>query len=185
MNPMGTAEIPAKLISEQLRQLETAPAYCAGLSVLAIVLLLPIVIFILNNGVNHPVLACVAMSILACLTGVAITAGQFKTSCREHPRWQRALWQYWRAAVGLVFLVLIAPVLSGVLISTGIMRAWSVTTVWLLSWILPIVVLSVVGPRTHRRLKKILHPLQRDVAVQIARDTPRKKLHKGGRGRFG
>jgi uncharacterized membrane protein len=191
MNPMGDVIIPAELISVQLRRMETAPA--TGVLCLAILLVASVPFFVLlpeflrNKPPNGPEPCCCGLPMLVALVGWVTSVVKFRDSCKNRPGWPRVFLRYHLlglAAMGVVFgFVLSAGLAVGKLIdaidkSDKAAFLYSVCVLILIVGVL--VALVVFLPRLRCFARGDMDQLQREVAVEIARETLRKNLAKGG-----
>lgn len=187
-NPVGAIELPADIIRKQLRRMETAPALCVG----AVLCLTPFVLILaLSRWVylgNEILISVLSISVLG-LAAWTWSAARFRSSCRASPGWFAALLRYHVCGLGLTALVL-GVIIGGVWslqASTGPARNPSAMVGFLggLALIAAIVALVIgfVGVRLHRWLKAAMEPLQREVAVTLARERTRRELARGRRRR--
>lgn len=190
-NPMGDLEIPAAIIREQLDKMETPPAMCVLMVLVMLIGVLWHVLILLSepralvDSSGPWICAVVLLLIPAFAWPVLVT--RFRASCLDAPGWRPALVRYHRAALGLTLQMIGAVVMVALpsfiehvmdqrLSGT---RALAVNIgALVLAGILLVGVLFRAA-RVHQRLKDIMHPLQREVAVTIARQELRKRLRHG------
>ena len=193
LNPIGDVEMPAEIISAQIRKMESAPAHCLG----AVVLGVPLQYLfwaIVTAGFRRPgfpsgdifILAAFAFApVLLWITG----AIRFRASCLGRPGWFGAL--LWYHLWGFILLVSTIGGVAGFIYvivrnSTRVLPALPQAD--LLAFVagvaacIPIVWWWV--PRIYRLATDPLTPLQREVAVKIAREDVRKRLARQQRSLF-
>lgn len=181
LNPIGDVEIPAPLISRELRRLETAPAIAAG--ALALLAFLTIAMLpALSDAAFVPELACpAALMLLSVLTWV-IAASRFRASCRGQPGWVGVFARY--QLVALLLVILVSGVFLGVALlvraRTGPQFTERAQNAYCLAMV-PVcaAVLSAIRwglKPIHPWLKGPMEQLQRGVAAEIARQRSRKQL---------
>lgn len=183
LNPIGDVEIPAPIISKQLRRMETAPAT----SVLGFLFLLPLLgiwaaIFQEGPRLDAEPIVYLGVPTLGALLTWIVGALRFRSSCLGRPGWLAALLRYQLVAlllvgvIGVVFgcAVWAANASAGPLgvIDDSLAELLGGLVVFLL-------VLAAIlwGLRpVHRWLRAPMEQLQRQVAVRIARDRIRQEL---------
>jgi hypothetical protein len=165
-NPMGELEIPAALIREQLRRLETAPAYC-----LVCVLVLAIAAFVLCYPDPESGPCAYALFALS-VPGWLLCADAFGRNCLHQRGWRRALWRYHLYGLSACAVVL-APfgILTWYAISNG-----AEDMAWCFLPLAAPVLIAIIGRWARRRGLRLMEPLQRAVAVGLARGSLRKRL---------
>ncbi len=187
LNPMGDLELPAAEISKQLRLMESNPAYCVLICLLAAFpgVFLGLLIWDVVIRSNRPDrLLAEAMGylgpILVALMGLWVfCASRFRRSCRARPGWAAVLFTYHVYAIALslgVVGLLILPGGVGFGCYTLGFGVAACVAAGVISLVLGVAAIAILAVLAHRRLKSLLTPLQRDLAVQIARDTLRKRL---------
>jgi hypothetical protein len=183
LNPVGDLELPAGAISAQLRRMETNPAVCAGMAlVMGIFFVLFAFAFVLSPRGTPPTEALCFMVPVAAATLIWIVcAVGFCNSCRGRPGWAGVLWLYHVYALGLCVIVgglMLVPVIIYTVyidrLSAGAYTGF-IAAVGMALTITMLVIFSL-GRRAHRRLKEVMQPLQREVAVTIAREVLRRRL---------
>jgi len=183
LNPMGDLELPAALITAQLRQMETNPAVSVAAVLFGSVFLALFVFALIQNaGQKHPGSdICLATPVLASILVWSSRVVSFRKSCRARPGWAEVLWVYHVYGLSLSLAVgglLLSPLITHSLISSraGALRTLIPVLEGLIA--LPAAFLTIIflGQRAHRRLKEAMEPLQRDVAVTIARGLLRRRL---------
>jgi hypothetical protein len=180
LNPIGDVEIPAPIISKQLRRMESAPA--ASVLVLLFMIYAYVVIGAMCLGGFWEDAQC--PFIAACVATVVWIGivSHFRSSCLGRPGWLAALLRY-----QFVGVVLACLVLGVFLIATESMidHRWRWNEYLGDDWpclALPLMFIAVVaaivwGLRpVHRWLKAPIEQLQRQVAVKLARDRIRQEL---------
>lgn len=171
LNPVGDLEIPAPLIKEQLRKMESAPANC----VLAVLFGVPWIYVCAAAVMNMRTyelggLACVGVPLLVVVAVWLYGFRRFRSSCENRPGWLKLFLEY-----HLYALILCIAVGGLVIASSFIGRQGE--------YMLPgfgaaILVLFLVGGYAHRRLRAKMEPMQRDVAVKLAQDALRSRLQR-------
>lgn len=184
LNPMGYLELPAEIISAQLRRMETAPTVCVGAVLFGGTLLSLLVFIIVADGgrIAEEALACMGVPAAVAAVAWVVCAIRFRKSCMYKPGWEHALWRYHVHGLGLSGAVLCPLIVQGILLSKVSFRTFNsmgfavslATTVFI--GFAALTIIGVAGPRARRRLKQILTPLQREVAVAVAREVLRRRL---------
>ena len=190
LNPVGDVEIPAPIIAAQLRRMETWPATCFG-AVLIMATIVGLWLFTLQLSGSSPAdsLACVAWpGGLAAIVWI-VGAWRFRVSCERKPGWLGALLRYH----------FFGALLVGGMLATGVLCAWlpfalfaarrSLATASMsisLATLILAGILAVLRPHwalwPYRRATACIEPLQREVAVTLAREHSRKRLFRRRRG---
>jgi len=191
MNPMGDALPPAELISTQLRRMETAPATALVCFAILLVAAVPLLAMLPDLIDNNPPRAerscCCNLFMPAAVVGWVSSVVRFRNSCRKRPGWGRVLVRYHiiglAAMVGVSGLVLFVGLLLQSLI--GASERSGVTALLYTAAVFILVVGTVVLhtrllPRLRTLARGDMDQLQREVAVEITRETLRKNLAKGG-----
>jgi hypothetical protein len=170
LNPMSDLTVPAEYITQQLRRMETPPALCAGAVTLAIG-------SVIATGVGRLTVTQFELQgylfLLPGLLSLLIwkhNANAFRESCLNDPSWKHALWYYHLNAVPLCVLVMLLISLACTLndlISRRVVPNLGISSTSLM--LLSLAIMAVGGYWTHRRVQSVLHPLQRSVAVTMAR----------------
>jgi hypothetical protein len=183
LNPIGDVEIPAPIISKQLRRMETAPAA----SVLGFLFLLPLLglwAAIIDDGVwlDADAIVCVGVPTFGSLLTWIVGAYRFRSSCLGRPGWLATLLRYQLIALLLVAVIGIVFGCAAcvVKLSSGPVAAYDRLAAYALGGLAAfLLVLAVIlrGLRpVHRWLKAPMEQLQRQVAVRLARDRIRQEL---------
>jgi GNAT superfamily N-acetyltransferase len=188
LNPRGDMELPAPLIARQLREMESGPAYCllavAFVAVIAVVAVLA----------PRPILARYA-ALLTVITLVAAAAwigcaGRFSGSCLGKPGWFSTLMRYHAAGLISLAVVVAVPLGSALLLRQAVGRVFDATamltyTVVMIGIAAALAALLYMAVKPlHRLAKGRMEELQREVAVDIARRTLRRRLAGRGGGWF-
>jgi hypothetical protein len=194
-NPLGDLEIPAPLIARQLKEMETAPAMCLASLLLASVSGLVLLVCFVEKEAGHirvnPCIASCPFVLLLCLPAYVGNVRRFQQSCQRKKGWGAALWRYHVYGLGIIGSVLFLAFLGLQIASsrTTFLPPWRVgryqTPAFIAVWVGVIAVIYFGGRWAHRRAKELMEPLQREVAIDIARQKLRERLRKGGRGPFG
>jgi hypothetical protein len=184
LNPVGDVILPAAIITEQLRRMETAPALCLA-AVLALAFFGGITVMVV--GPLHPISGVVpCMVLLLALTAMVWGVGvdRFRVSCMSKPGWPAALLRYHVWGLGLMLVVFAPAVLLGVviaLLSPPYRRLAGLPVATLAATALAIIAARFRPPIVtgmYRRAREDLEVLQREVAVSLARERTRKALHR-------
>lgn len=181
LNPLGDLELPAEMISRQLRRMETAPTVCVGTALALSVYLLLTVYAVVSSprdlGLRMTLSCCWMMPILIALVIWVSSVRSFRASCGAKPGWQRILWHYHLYGMGSSGIVLcgylIAPMLIGRLVpgmhASKVLQpmmflsvGWTVVVLVLIAW---------QAPRVRAKAREEMHALQREVAVSISRNA--------------
>lgn len=184
-NPIGDVEMPAEIIAQQIRKMETSPAHCVS----AVVFGVPLQVFfwmlvfgeLSRRRLSSVDVVCPGILAFAPVLLWVFSALRFRASCLGRPGWLGAL--LWYHLWGIILLVstiggvggsiyLVARY-SGRILTTlpegGLLAAVAAVVAFI-----PILLWWV--PRIYRLATDPLSPLQREVAVQIAREHVRKRL---------
>lgn len=184
LNPVGDVILPAAIITEQLRRMETAPAFCLA-AFLAAALFGAIFAMLLRGPIRMgEIFPCTAglMSIVAIVWGVSVD--RFRVSCTSKPGWPAALLRYHLWGIGLMLVVfgptalivwcasLMAPAYQTIIALPAVVLCAS-ALVCVTVWPRP-----TLMTRMYARAREDLEVLQREVAVALARDRTRKALQR-------
>jgi len=180
-NALSELTLPADVIQEQLRKMESAPTTCVAVVLVAGLLYAAFVLAVAGNLEAGDAYAPVVLGGLCVLAGVvgvgglfwSVPANAFRESCQGNPAWRSALWEYHR-----ISLVVAAPLASAILLF-GLLPHSQARA--MRGWILLIDAMLVVGALVAGRwvrgeLKRIIDPLQRETAIRIARETLLKRM---------
>jgi len=187
LNPIGDLQVPAPFITAQLRRMETAPAVCLSAVLFACLCLTGTIVLIMRD-INSVSVRMMTWAVLLLVISAAVwIAGcyRFRASCLGKPGWKRALRKY--HAYGLLICIIICTFLPLVfLIETWVedgVRTGNRDRDEQIQMILVVVafatglVLTVVAAMWgYRRAREDLKPLQREVAVTLARERLRRTL---------
>lgn len=176
MNPVGELEIPAAVISGQIRRMESAPAGCVGLILIALPFLLGLVLA--GSAV------CLLIAVILTAFWVCFVV-RFRYYCMNKPGWPAALIKYHLCGLTLCAAILAVPGVGAVLIETKHPWLEHPEALPIILCIVGGLGLFVIlgGSSAHSRLTGILEPLQREIAVTLARDGLRQALRTGRRAR--
>lgn len=175
LNPLGMAQIPAEMISQRLRAMETAPAW----GILALLIGLPgTFLFVWMLATKGELAACflVAGPPLFCVW--VATAARFRSACMAKPGWLGLLVRYYvyGAAVGG------AMVYGTIWLVTVLWPSGSPLSVW---WIVTAAgifavcyVIARLMRRPYARLRERMDVLQREVAITLIREESRRRMEK-------
>lgn len=170
-------EIPATAIRAALRQLETAPAY-NFLGLLGAPLLAWAIYPSVRQNAAGPPLTCLTLLVAALVCSVPFTLLHYRRTCRGRPGWLEALLRFHVGTLVMLAMVLVVPFSLAWLAPFG-RRSGTSLAKWM-PWLglaaLPLVVLWVwVIWRLLRWTKAPMEALQRDVAVEVAREELRRR----------
>ena len=196
LNPLGDVEIPAEIISRQLRRMETAPALCV-LTVLFAVPLHAVFWYGLWTSALFGFRGADELlwfGVFAAFFSLVWfnRAASFRSSCLGKFGWKAALAKYH------FYGLLLSGLICGLIIA-GAWVTWCLADrhfqgelfalVFVGGTALLCLAIILTVRRTlrglHRRLTETLHVLQREVAVTIAREESRKRMAREHRGMFG
>lgn len=183
-NPVGDLHMPADVIRKQLRRMETAPSYCLGSVLVLGPCLASMISIILVHGHDPAGLSCAGL-IFVVLVGVwAIGAIRFRASCQHKSGWFAALMKF--HAYGLIMGVLMVASELSCLWVLWELSSPSTSWVFLVAQVLACIMLLVLTWFAvvwgYRKAKEDVEPLQREVAVTIARNQMRERMaHQKGR----
>jgi hypothetical protein len=184
LNPVGDVEIPAPVISAQLRRMETGPAICVAAALFGVPLLTAFVSTLCFRPSAAPAafVSCLTVSLLLALIAWLVGVWRFRSSCLGRPGWLGALLRYhlW----GSLWSGLVAGVMGG-----GAVLLWPLKIGlygapsnglflggMLVLFIVTVLCARIGLKRLHARFMSGTHALQREVAVTIAREEGRKRL---------
>jgi len=188
---MGDVAIPAALISAQLKEMETAPAMCLLCVLIGLASLGGIVwdglLTPTNRSIGAPLLVLCAGALFVCGLIWFIYCLSFRKSCLGKVGWSNALLRYHLFGV-LTVLVTFGPLFT--VITVGVRLAFSPSGLslgviqTLIGAVLFIAfvwgeLVAICWSYAQARLE--MEPLQREVAVTLARDVLRKKLFRSKR----
>ena len=185
LNALADLEVPATLITRELRRMQTGPALCGAAAVALTLWLLPILLLMLHSPASPR--KTVAYGLVSALIGAAVAAWgvgatRFRSSCRSKPGWIAALatfhcYALLIAAVCLATLLVAAACVSaplmGVAVSLPPGLAWVTVVPTPLREVLALLVLPITALFgawwMYRRAKARIAILQREVAATMAR----------------
>lgn len=186
-NPIADVEIPADLITEQLKKMEPGAAVFAALLFVALGALS---IVVLRLEAAASVVYCLSIATaLALASWLNLALVVFPKSCLRKPGWFGALMTYHLWALLLVIGVVGLPIFA-LALSPTLFRGLNLhrTDVQIaivaggaIALALYVVGLVVCVPWAYRRATGAMAPLQREVAITIARTEIRKRLARGPR----
>jgi len=180
LNPVSLIEVPASEISAQLFRMEAAPAIC----VVCVLFLSANAAFTLWIGSVHSRLAlgnvcCGGLSFIVPLLVWGVSAWQFRESCSGKPGWRSAFWKYHCEALLVCGLLVLGVSPGSLVIFLGSRRTPVVVTVlaYLSCYAATALIVWRFGPAAHARAKEEIRRLQREAAVNIARERLRSTLY--------
>ena len=192
LNPIGDVEIPAEIIRLRIRQMETSPAMCVTAVILGLPLLMlfGLLVIAMAGYYDAGPLMCIGLPTLAMGVLWVYGAARFRESCMNKPGWATALAMYHVWGLSLIVTTVGGPSLAFWLLAqadTRIDRIFpGAGLVVFLICIAGVVALCLAWvPWLYRLATARLAPLQREVAVTIARDEIRKKLARQHKHLFG
>lgn len=194
LNPIGDVELPAEIITRQLRHMETSPALCVGAVICGAPLLTVfstlVVAAVMERHAYPEPLICVGLPTFALVAMWAGAVARFRTSCLAKPGWMGILLKYhfW----GLLLSTAVVGIMGA-----GVWLFWPLTAVsrgrydaltfgvLMATLCLAIGVgVRAVSRRLHTRLTVRMREIQREVAVTIAREESRTRMAQQKRGLF-
>lgn len=192
LNPIGDVELPAELITRQLRRMDPSGSIIAFVFSLPFQAMFWLLVWQATAGnPGIPLLVWLIFGIPAfALFGLGIRGlFRFRSSCLGKPGWGTVYLKYF--LFGLLLVGLIAGVMTGGwLLACWLMETQADLGLQVLLLFAGLFIpgsLGAFGARyllagLQRRLTKSMQVLQREVAVTIARDESRKRLiHRRGR----
>jgi hypothetical protein len=185
-NPLGDVVIPAEIIRAELRRMETAPALALTMALL----LVPLPLLLAYAAVPKFDFACAATLIVAAVPAWITVALWFRHTCRGQAGWRSALlkyhlWGLFMIATSVGAFVGLVAVLVRVNVRTFPGGVDGVAIVFISGALLILAAVAFWARWVHRRLAAILAPLQRELAVKIAREHTRRRLARPHRRLFG
>jgi hypothetical protein len=180
LNPRGDMELPAPMIARQLRAMESGPAYCVGVFVV-----LGLLAFL--SAIIPPV-ARAQLSGIGMFLGVGAvvlwvsSAVRFHRSCLGKPGWLLTLLRYHAAGLLSIGLVVAIPASSAWVLRKMVGRVFDSTAAMTYTFVMIAIAAMVAAALykgvkpLHRLAKGKMEELQREVAVEIARKTLRRRL---------
>lgn len=171
MNPVGDLAIPAAVIAGQIRRMEGIPAGCVALALLG----LPMLVATMMVSGEY-------IGVVVVLLGIWIrNVHRFRFYCLGNLGWRAALIEYHLLALTLCIAVLVVPCTSSAMIAVGHpwLRHPAAFPILISSLAALGLFVILASSRIHSRLKGILEPLQREVAVTLARAGLRNALRTG------
>ena len=163
LNDLGTVVIPAKMIRDALRKMETAPTYCV---VCAILLSTFGTLALFTRGLS---ILVVPLAVLGWLVNYRRT----KKSFNNQSGWRRILLDFHVVALPCMMIL---PILVFALYNAGNYRS-GLGKVVLAGWLVAVPAV-LVALRVYYAARARITIMQRDAAVRIARQTLRKTLHR-------
>ncbi|MCK4341416.1 MAG: hypothetical protein KAY37_06805 [Phycisphaerae bacterium] len=192
LNPVGDVEIPAEIITQRLRKMETSPALCVGAMLFGVPLQVAfwseLWIELHSRWFALDSLVSLGIPAFGLVFVWVLFAARFRSSCLGKPGWVGALAKY--HFYGLLF----GGLTLGVMVF-GAGNPWwgrgpntnslDYLVGMLLLFIAVILAVHTGVKALHRRLTASMRILQREVAVTIAREETRKRMARQRRGLFG
>jgi hypothetical protein len=184
LNPVGDLEIPANLIKAQLYRMESAPA-CG----VAVLLLTVIVWAAFSIGwawsprwprSSPESFACAFCLSLLLPPAWLLCMHSFRKSCLDHAGWF-ALWVRYQTFGAAMALLVLSPIFFSRELADPLTGGWYSRHTGIRQFGILIVLVIAVAvilftQRTYRRMREEMDVMQRGVAVDIARETLRKRL---------
>lgn len=179
LNPVEDIVVPARMIRNQLRKMESAPAWVVA----AIILGSPCVLqgFLLmieslaEKFVNPVEIVLGALIMLVPILIAVFSATQFRAGCLAKPNWLSALLKY----IGWAILLLVTCIGGFIGLCYGLAASRSTRespTVFVIA-IAVFLIGTIFWTRwVYRKATGAITPLQREVAIDIARKQIRKKM---------
>lgn len=166
LNDLGTVVIPAKMIRDALRKMETAPTHCVSC---AIMLSTFGTLALFTRVMSILVVPLVPLAAL----GWLVNYRRMKKSFNNQPGWRRILLDFHVVALPCMMLV---PILVLAFYKAGHYRG-GLGKVVLAGWLVAVPAV-LVTLRVYYAARARITIMQRDAAVRIARQTLRKALHR-------
>lgn len=186
MNPMGDLEIPAPIIRQQLRKMETGPTLCVAAVLVMGVFIIPFILATASGPGSDPEpLVCCGPPIFAAVPIWFLGMNSFRASCQGKRGWGRLLWRFHCYGVMLTLAVGLPIVIGSQFFVSPAWRQWKsdggffadaaegFVLVLLVIWVGLLLLLIRWG---YAQAKRDIEPMQRDVAVEIARTWVRQRL---------
>lgn len=163
-NPLSELTLPADAISRALRQMETAPTICVGAAIVGFFMAIPLLVLCLVSDICS--LACPAACVVFAVFLWSTSAKRFAQTCGAHPAWRSALFKYHLYGMGAGIPATAAIIATGLTFANG--RSGVGPLVMIID---SAVVLALVAFASwaRRDIKATVDPLQRDLAVRIAK----------------
>jgi hypothetical protein len=188
LNPIGDLAVSAEAITGQLREMEATPAQCVGLSLFIVPGLLAFGTELTSSGgFDLGFVSCCIPVLIAALALWTHRAVKFRASCLGKPGWGSTLARYHlvglSACAVVVFGIVLTTSLMDFAISRGRRSCASGMAYLLLLAILGLVVFSLMfkyGRWLQRLARGNMDALQREVAVDMAREHHRRRLMERG-----
>lgn len=174
-NPLGDIELPAANIREQLRRMESAPTYSLACSLGAACLLLLLAAL---GPAEFLASGCLPLGLITCAVAWPLTVQRYKRSCLAKPGWGHALLRFQVAGATMIGLVVGLPLSIAWMLLRVFARGGNVPiliVVIALTFATPFAFSWVIS-RAYRYAKGPMESLQRQVAVDLARDVLRRRL---------
>lgn len=172
-NPVGDVELPAPLIRARLRAMETMPAL-ALLVFLAMCLATVLVFFnVFMRGFGGGVGEILMILVLLALAWSGLLA-RYRNSCMAKSGWLAALALYHIAGVACVLVIMVS---MGLVLRIALLLMPARPAVLTLAGSLPLILaVPWLFRGVHARAVRRMHAVQREVAVQLARDDARRRI---------
>jgi hypothetical protein len=183
-NPIADAEIPADLIKAQLEKLEPGFAVFAALCFVVFAVLSTLVLCDAPDA--SAVFCCLIPTALALASWLGLALGSFPKSCLDRPGWFGALmiYHFWALLLlgGFIGLPAMMLIFSGRFFSwLELDRIEVLIAAGVIALALYILAVIICVPWAYRRATRAMTPLQRDVALTIARTEIQRRLVRGPR----
>ena len=190
-NPVGDVELPAPIISQQLRKMETAPSFCVALFLIGLLVGVPLIGVWCSEVRRDATVNFVLIPVLLPVLAWLISAFRFKRSCMGRPGWAATLARYHFCALTLIGTVFGLPtLLLTAARRLGFLRGNFLDGVIFVCISGAVLIFALVGLAAfkapwmlafYRLAKGDMETLQREVAVKIAREHTRRRLARGRR----
>lgn len=164
-NSADALHIPAEQVNRKLRELET--------SIAASVFFLVLLCMLLLLAIAEPRIARLGGFLGSAIGAIVLAVAavlRFRWTCDRQRGWQRVLAEYWLTAF-LLHGLLIVPL---IIITLVRIRTRSGNLLYLVYLAFVFVAYLLARP-LHRRLRRLMDPLQRDVALKVLQQEQRRQ----------
>jgi hypothetical protein len=165
-------EIPAEFVEKQLKRMESPPTY-------NLACLLGIGLSVGLSLATHRLSPCCGAGLVICVIGFLASGYQYRRSCLNQPGWLAALVRFHVVAVVMMALMLSTPVLVWNLGK----RIWMNQPIAMVAAVfIALLLVFLIVSWLHRLAKAPMERLQREVAVEAAREFLRRTMARNGNG---
>jgi len=186
-NPVYLAEVPANLITAQLRKMETAPTMAVGALLAVFVFGAPAGLIAFVGG--GTVSLCPGVPALIALIVWLASVVRYRQSCMAKPGWRSTLLRYHFSGLTMLTATILVPFTAlCATIMSGDPRDLLVTREHAILWLVAVPPYAAgvffLNRLLYRLAKGPREQLQRDVAVSLARLALAKKMQRAPRRGF-